>query len=66
MVVSHNLPFEEKFLEAEFAAVELRPWGLPGLCTLQTLRTHLDRRAYRQPQLYQLMTGNGCVDSTTP
>ncbi|MFD6095534.1 exonuclease domain-containing protein [Nocardiopsis flavescens] len=57
VVVSHNLPFEENFLEAEFGALGMRPWGLPGLCTLQVFRTHLDRYAYRQPQLYQLMTG---------
>ncbi|MCP3013122.1 3'-5' exonuclease [Nocardiopsis dassonvillei] len=57
VVVAHNLPFEERFLEAEFQALGMRPSGLPGLCTLQAFRVHLDRYAYRQHQLYQLMTG---------
>ncbi|WP_017571622.1 exonuclease domain-containing protein [Nocardiopsis halotolerans] len=57
VVVAHNLPFEEGFLEAGFGALGMRPSGLPGLCTLQAFRTHLDRYAYRQHQLYQLMTG---------
>ncbi|WP_285731988.1 3'-5' exonuclease [Nocardiopsis sp. ATB16-24] len=62
VVVSHNLPFEEKFLETEFGLLGMRPGGLPGLCTLQTFRTHLDRYAYRQPQLYQLLTGGWMRD----
>ncbi|NYH50421.1 DNA polymerase-3 subunit epsilon [Nocardiopsis arvandica] len=57
VVVAHNLPFEEKFLEAEFRALGMSPSGLPGLCTLQAFRAHLDRYAYSQHQLYQLMTG---------
>lgn len=57
VIVAHNLPFEEKFLEAEFRALGMRPSGLPGLCTLQAFRAHLDRYAYRQNQIYQLMTG---------
>lgn len=57
VVVAHNLPFEEKFLEAEFKALGMHPFGLPGLCTLQAFRVHLDRYVYRQSQLYQLMIG---------
>ncbi|HJE57485.1 MAG TPA: 3'-5' exonuclease [Nocardiopsis listeri] len=57
VVVAHNLPFEEGFLRAEFGALNIRAWGLPGLCTLHTLRTQLDRHGYKQSRLYQLMTG---------
>ncbi|WP_017582286.1 3'-5' exonuclease [Nocardiopsis valliformis] len=57
VVVAHNLPFEEGFLKAEFGRLNVSAQGLPGLCTLQTLRTQLDRYGYKQNQLYQLMTG---------
>lgn len=56
-MVAHNLPFEEGFLWADFGALNIRAWGLPGLCTLHTLRTQLDRHGYQQSRLYHLMTG---------
>ena len=57
VVVAHNLPFEEGFLRAEFGALNIQAQGLPGLCTLHTARTQLDRHAYKQHQLYHLMAG---------
>ena len=66
VMVAHNLSFEEGFLRAEFGALNIRAWGLPGLCTLHTLRSQLDRHGYKQSALYQLMTGSGCAVSTTP
>ncbi|AAZ56380.1 hypothetical protein JCM3263A_03050 [Thermobifida fusca] len=44
VVVGHNLDFENAFLTSEFVPAGL-PDGLPGLCTLRTLRSqvHLER-----------------------
>lgn len=61
IVVSHYLEFEEKFLAAEFRRLGVNLQGVPGLCTLVTAQTQLDRRGYRggyrMATLAHLVTG---------
>lgn len=47
VVVAHNLPFEEAFLDAEFARLGLPLPKVPGLCTVTAFRSQLDWPAYR-------------------
>ncbi|GLU47652.1 3'-5' exonuclease [Nocardiopsis ansamitocini] len=45
VLVGHNLDFEDAFLTAELVATGL-PAGLPGLCTLRTLRSQVELERY--------------------
>ncbi|WP_434740284.1 3'-5' exonuclease [Micromonospora sp. SH-82] len=57
VVVSHNLDYEEKFLAAEFRRLGVDLQGVPGLCTLVTARTQLDRWGYKLENVSHLITG---------
>lgn len=57
IVVSHHLDFEERFLIAEFGRLGVSVQGVPGLCTLVTARTQLDRWGYRLDEIASLITG---------
>ncbi|GAA1190122.1 exonuclease domain-containing protein [Prauserella alba] len=57
IVVSHNLEYEEKFLDAEFGRLGIKPTGVPGLCTLITTRVQLDQYGYRLGSMVNLLTG---------
>ncbi|HEX5541633.1 MAG TPA: 3'-5' exonuclease [Micromonospora sp.] len=57
IVVSHNLEYEEKFLVAEFGRLGVTLPQVPGLCTLVTSRTHLDRWGYKLDNVANLLTG---------
>jgi DNA polymerase-3 subunit epsilon len=56
IVVGHNLEYEQRFLAAELGRIRVRPQGVPGLCTMVAARFHLDRYAYRLPDLATLIT----------
>ncbi len=45
VLVGHNLEFENTFLTSEFVPAGL-PTGLPGLCTLRTLRAQVSLERY--------------------
>lgn len=47
VVVAHNLPFEERFLLAEFTRLGLRMPRWPGVCTLSAARSALRLPNYR-------------------
>nr|WP_245928998.1 3'-5' exonuclease [Murinocardiopsis flavida] len=57
VVVGHNLDFEERFLAAEFGPLGLRS-GLPGLCTLRTLRAQIDLPRYSLPRASHTLSGH--------
>ncbi|SFT97427.1 DNA polymerase-3 subunit epsilon [Actinopolyspora lacussalsi subsp. righensis] len=57
VVVSHNLPYEEKFLSAEFGRLGMDIRKVPGLCSLVLARSQLDRYGYRLENVVNLVTG---------
>ncbi|MEE1941480.1 exonuclease domain-containing protein [Streptomyces sp. TRM 70361] len=59
VTVAHNLPFEERFLAAEFGRLGWTPPepGLPGLCTVSAFRAQLDWPAYRLPGAVRSLSG---------
>lgn len=57
MVVSHNLDYEDRFLDSELKRLGVRATGVPGLCTLRLMRSQLDTYPYKARHLYRLMTG---------
>lgn len=57
IVVGHNLEFEDAFLTAEFGRLGINLPGVPGLCTLVTSRSQLDRYGYRLDDVAGLITG---------
>ncbi|TDC61560.1 3'-5' exonuclease [Micromonospora sp. KC207] len=57
IVVGHHLDHEERFLTAEFGRLGVTLPGVPGLCTLVTARTHLDRWGYKPENVANLITG---------
>ena len=57
VVVGYDLPAIDKFLAAEFDLLGIPVTGLPGLCALQTCRTHLEHADYRFDSLCRALTG---------
>lgn len=57
VVVSHNLEYEERFLDAEFGRLDIKVKGVPGLCSLVMARTQLDRYGYKLENVANLVTG---------
>ncbi|GAA3119022.1 hypothetical protein GCM10010466_07380 [Planomonospora alba] len=57
VVVGHNVEFEDAFLTAEFGRLGINLSGVPGLCTLVTSRSQLDRYGYRLGDIASLITG---------
>lgn len=56
VVTSHGLDTTRRFLDAEFLPAGL-PAGLPGLCTLRTLRAQLDLTNYSLARASHTLTG---------
>ena len=56
VVVGHNLDFEQRFLSSELIPSGL-PEGLPGLCTLRTLRAQIDLERYSLPRASHTLGG---------
>ena len=57
IVVSHKLEFVDTFLSAEFGRIGVGLPGVPGLCSLVTARTQLDRWGYKLVNVAHLITG---------
>ncbi|MEH0934240.1 exonuclease domain-containing protein [Micromonospora psammae] len=57
VVVSHQLEFVDKFLSAEFGRLGVALPPIPGLCSLVTARTQLDRWGYKLDNVANLVTG---------
>ncbi|WP_159943007.1 MULTISPECIES: PolC-type DNA polymerase III [unclassified Nocardiopsis] len=57
VVVSHNLDFERRFLEAELVPAGL-PGGQAGLCTLRALRSQVELDRYSLPRASHRLSGD--------
>lgn len=57
VVVSHNLDFEHRFLNAELVSAGL-PAGQSGLCTLRALRSQVDLDYYSLPKACFVLSGD--------
>ncbi|MDA2810647.1 3'-5' exonuclease [Nocardiopsis sp. RSe5-2] len=58
VVVSHNLPYVDGFLQAEFRHAGIPVGPFPALCTLFEFRRHIDLYRYRQDTVFQEVTGS--------
>ncbi|GAA1762035.1 MULTISPECIES: 3'-5' exonuclease [Streptomonospora] len=57
VLVGHKLDFEGRFLASELLPAGL-PGGLPGLCTLLSLRSQLDLPRYSLPRACHTLSGH--------
>lgn len=57
VVASHNLDFEQRFLNAELVPAGL-PAGQAALCTLRALRSQLDLDHYSLPKASSVLSGD--------
>ena len=57
VIVAHNLEFEDRFMAAEFKRAKYPAPRWPGLCTMVTVRAHMDGRTYKLAPVYRTMTG---------